>query len=152
MKLDTQQIEILGRNFLTSLFVAEDIEIAIPIRDKGLDLIAFKSISAQGRFRAIPVQMKAFSGRGFSVHRKYEKFPDLLMAYVWNVQNPLKTEAVVMTFKEAVGVAEILGWTQTTSWERAGYSVTNAGKRVLNELLPYRYEPGKLKKLMEILD
>ena len=147
--MDTQQVELLGRNFLVSLFVAENIEIAEPVRDKGIDLIAFKDSLEMGSFQAIPIQMKAFSGRGFSVHAKYEKFPRLLMAYIWNVREPLKTEAVIMTYKEAFEVATILRWTQTPSWERGGYSVTQAGKRVLQELEPYKYKPGMLAELIK---
>jgi hypothetical protein len=38
--LDTQQIELLGRNRLEWIIRA-DLEVPIPIRDRGIDLIAY---------------------------------------------------------------------------------------------------------------
>ena len=145
MTLDTQQVEILGRNYLTSLFVAEDIEIAEPLRDKGIDLIAFRDSGNGGDFRALPIQIKVFSGKGFCIHKKYEKFSNMLMAYVWNVQNPSERDAVIMTYGEAMEVAGKLGWTEKPSWLAKGFFQTNGpGKRILNELEKYRYKFGDL--------
>lgn len=147
--MDTQQVELMGRNLLISYFIADGVEVSLPIRDRGIDLIAFDDMSSDGEFRAVPVQLKASSKRSFSVHKKYDKFPNLIMAYVWNAADPANAELFVMSYREACGVAEELGWTKTDSWVLGtGYSSQSPGKRVLAELEKFRYEPGRLADLV----
>ncbi len=149
MKLDTQQVEIVGRNLLVSLFVADDVEIAEPIRDRGVDIIAYKEISEGNKFHAVPVQLKAFSKEGFGVYAKYEKFPGILMAYVWHAAEPLKAELFVMTYVQALEIADAVGWTKTVSWlDGGGYSTSSPSKELKELLEQYRHKPGSLLKLV----
>ena len=84
MNLDSQAVEILGRNALVNSLLAAGIEVARPERDHGIDLLAYLDTDIEsGRFSAVPIQMKASRGGTFSLSRKYERFPDLVMAYVW---------------------------------------------------------------------
>jgi hypothetical protein len=76
--MDSQQIEIVGRNFLVNELLRGGVEVARPERDRGVDLIAY----LDSPFCAVPIQMKAATGEVLSVHAKYEKLPDLLLAYV----------------------------------------------------------------------
>lgn len=143
-ELDAQQVEIVGRNLLISLFVAESIEVAQPIRDKGIDLIIFDS-SQSKTFHARPIQLKAVSDSRFSIDRKYEKIPYLLMAYIWHTLDPLNSTIYIMTYVEALAIAETLGYTNTSSWiDKHSYSVPNPGKELLSELEKYKYIPGRL--------
>ncbi|MEP1123958.1 MAG: hypothetical protein ABJH68_08740 [Ilumatobacter sp.] len=119
MKVDSQRVELAGVALLTSMMIADGIEVADPRRDRGVDLIAYADL---GLFRAVPVQVKAVSGARFGVDRKYEKFPSLRIVHVWNVHEPSEARVFCTTFVEAVAVATELGWTETKSWERAGYS------------------------------
>lgn len=148
-QLDTQQVEIIGRNLLVSLFISDGVEIAEPLRDRGIDLIAFQDLASEGKFRAVPVQLKAFSQRGFGVYKKYEKFPNMLIAYMWFVNEPLEATLYVLTYDQAVEIADRLGWTKTTSWLTHGnYTTSNPSAALTKELEPYKYSPGQLAKLV----
>ena len=147
-KLDTQQVEIVGRNILISLFMSDGIEVAMPQRDRGIDLIAYKDLDDGGDFRAVPIQLKAFSRAGFGLQRKYEKFPNLRIAYVWFASEPLKSSVYVLSYKQAEELAQILGWTKTASWDNGSYVVNNPGARIVELLEPYKYAPTKLPSLI----
>src|SRR5688500_865685 len=85
--MDTQTIELVGRNQLTAELLRAGLEVALPLRDRGIDLIAYADTGADvATFTAVPIQMKVASERSFSINRKYEKFPNLLHAYVWGIQ------------------------------------------------------------------
>jgi hypothetical protein len=134
--VDAQIIEVLGRNLLISRLTAAGLEVAQPIRDKGVDLIAYNDI---GDFVAYPIQLKASSRESFSLHSKYEKIPHLLMAYVWNVQAPDKTEVYAMTFDQAKKILELKKYDQTESWKNRGYYfVRDAGTDLKAYLEPYK--------------
>jgi hypothetical protein len=76
MALDTQVVELLGRHRLMGELLRDGLEVAVPARDRGIDLIAYADLSRQvARFAARPVQMKAFTTRGFSVEQKYARTP-----------------------------------------------------------------------------
>lgn len=147
--LDTQQVEIVGRNLLVSLFISDGVEIAEPLRDRGIDLIAFQDLPAGDTFRAVPIQLKAFSQRGFGVYKKYEKFPDMLIAYMWHVNEPLEAVLYVLTYGQAVEIAEKFGWTETDSWQRHGvYASTKPSAQLVGALESYKYKPGLLADLV----
>src|SRR5215469_8210906 len=86
---DTQLTEIYGRNRLINDLLRSGVEVATPVRDRGVDLVAYVDIDEQsGRFTAVPIQIKAATQRSFSIDKKYAKFPDLLLAFVWGVGQP----------------------------------------------------------------
>ena len=72
--LDSQQIEILGRNLVKAALIEAGLEVSTPERDNGIDLIAYRW-SLQGEFTAVPLQLKAASAFSFGVDRKYERIP-----------------------------------------------------------------------------
>ena len=47
--LDTQSIEILGRNRLINELIGAGIEVAQPLRDRGIDLIAYLDRNKKAR-------------------------------------------------------------------------------------------------------
>lgn len=138
VSLDSQQVEILGRAALTASIVGDGLEVATPERDNGIDLLAF----LVDPWKVIPIQMKASSSRAFSLFKKHERVPGLVMAYVWHASVATDVEIYAMTWNEAKQVADGLGWTKTASWEREGYSTTNASKRVQVALEQYRISEG----------
>jgi len=82
--MDSQTIELVGRSQLTSELLRAGLEVALPLRDRGIDLVAYADTGdGVTAFTAVPIQMKAASERSFSIDRKYDKFPNLLHAYVW---------------------------------------------------------------------
>jgi hypothetical protein len=147
-KLDTQQIESLGRAALAAQLIGDGLEVAQPERDAGIDLLAF----SVNPWKVVPIQMKVATNEGFSVHRKYKRVPGLVgaplvMVYVWNA---LAAEKLfyAMTWTQAAEVAERLGWTKTPSWKKSpwwsgGYGTTKPSQRVKEAIAPHKMEPGK---------
>jgi hypothetical protein len=121
--LDSQAVEIIGRSRLVEQLLLGGIEVALPARDRGIDLIAYLDLDeALAAFIACPIQMKAATGRSFSIGAKYAKFPNLIHAYVWNIS--MEPEVYALTQLEAVEVAEEMGYTRTRSWLDGGYYTT----------------------------
>lgn len=124
-KGDSQLIEIAGKHLLISRLVAAGFEVAEPLRDNGIDLIVYRGDS---EFTAWPIQMKASTQESFSLDRKYKKIPNILIAYVWNVNAAERGDVYLLTFNDAVKVMEIKGYDETNSWKEKGYYfVRNAG-------------------------
>ena len=140
--MDSQTVEIIGRNYLVSLLVSDGLEVARPERDRGVDLIAYLDLDEAGRFVACPIQMKTATTASFSLHRKYERIAQLLLVYVWYASDPAQACAYALRYDEANSVADEMGWTLTESWNRGGYSTTRPSERLLTLLAPYRMRAG----------
>lgn len=138
--MDTQTLEIVGRHRLAGELLLAGIEVAFPARDRGIDLIAYVDIDPLGsRFVARPIQMKAASQRSFGIFRKYEKFHDLILAYVWHVDGASAAETYALTCDEARAIGEAMGWLETPSWRDEGaYSTTRPSAKVCRLLEPHR--------------
>lgn len=74
MQLDKQQVEVIGRNVVTNQLLREGIEVAEPVRDRGIDLIAYLRKEESERVQSRPLQLKVASDRDFSVYKKYHDF------------------------------------------------------------------------------
>jgi len=145
--MDSQQVEIAGKSILTSLFVSENIEVAKPVRDKGIDLIIYSNKSSD-KFNAIPIQLKASTNKGFSIDSKYAKFPNLHMAYVWNVGDPQKSEIFIISYQQAVQLTNAL----TKYFTKHGnYAVTRPSKKFILLISKFRHEAGNMSKLVEAM-
>lgn len=144
MKLDSQAIELLGRNRLVSELIRAGLEIAFPIRDRGIDLIVYADrSSSHHEFRAIPIQMKGASKKSFSIDKKYEKIPRLLIAYVWGIGNDAH-ETFVLTYSEVLKIATDMGYTKTDSWiTDENYAVPTPGKKLESKLREFQMTPEK---------
>ena len=95
---DSQLTELSGRHFLIAQLVVGGLEVAVPVRDRGIDLIAYLDLSAETQqFVACPIQMKASQEARFGLERKYEKIANLLLALVWHVQDPAKACIYALT-------------------------------------------------------
>lgn len=141
--MDTQTIEILGRNRLIDELLMAGLEVAIPLRDRGVDLIAYVDlVSAASTFVAVPIQMKASSTRAFAVDAKYARISNLILAFVWGLRAPEHAQTFAVTYAEALKIASALKWTDTASWGRGKYS-TSAPSAALRALLePFRMSPA----------
>ncbi len=132
---DTKLVEFAGRNWLASQLFRSGLEVARPERDRGIDLIAYLDMDECGSFIACPIQMKAATNATFSLSHKYRKFPDLILAYVWNVEDPAKTTCFALTYDEAHAVAKTMGYTESPSFAIGGAYTTTKPSATLRELL-----------------
>ena len=136
--VDKQAIEILGRNHLVRELLLNEIEVAIPMRDRGVDLIAYKELGMKS-FLAFPIQLKVSSNKSFSIDIKYQKISNLKIAYVWRVRDLINVEIYVLTYKQVFEIAKKLKMTDTASWIKNGKYITSKPSEELIELLqPFR--------------
>lgn len=133
--MDTQVVELLGRNWLISQLLKGGLEVSLPLRDKGIDLIVYLD---KNKFVSCPVQMKASTKASFSLDKKYEKFPNMILAYVWYLEDANKTVSYALTYSEALQVCEKMGWTKTESWKKGFYSTTKPSDKLLKLLELYK--------------
>jgi hypothetical protein len=148
---DSQLTELSGRHFLIAQLVAGGLEVAIPVRDRGIDLIAYLDLSAETkRFVSSPIQMKASQEARFSIDRKYERIANLILAFVWHVEDPAKACVYALTYQEAFRLIDKRGHTRTPSWlVKKGWSVRNPGKEWMKDLEPYRMTPDRWRQRIE---
>ena len=118
--MDSQVLELLGRNRLIDELLRTGLEVALT------------------SFTACPIQMKAYSGCGFSIDAKYAKFPSLLLAHIWYIDAPEDEVTFAMTCPEALAVSDLMGWTKTASWGKGYYANTSPGMKLRELLEPYR--------------
>ncbi len=141
--MDTQAIELMGRNRLVDELLMADLEVAVPLRDRGIDLIAYVDLaSVTSAFAAVPIQMKAASTRAFSLDQKYSRISNLILAYVWGLKTPEHAQTYALTYQEALDVATHLGWTKTPSWEQGKYSTSAPSQELRLLLEQYKMSPS----------
>ena len=89
--MDKQQIGIIGKHILIDSLLAAGLEVAEPIRDHGVDLIVFRDGKEDSensvKFYACPIQLKTSSKQTFELYRKYGRFDELRIVYVWNAES-----------------------------------------------------------------
>jgi hypothetical protein len=62
--MDAQLVEMLGRHRLIAELLRANLEVAIPARDRGIDLIAYADLGTQvTRFSACPISRRPSAGR-----------------------------------------------------------------------------------------
>ncbi|HEY2417019.1 MAG TPA: hypothetical protein VGH84_03810 [Steroidobacteraceae bacterium] len=145
--MDTQTIEILGRNRLIDELLMAGLEVAEPLRDRGVDLIAYVDLAASAsKFAAVPIQMKAASTSAFSIDAKYAKISNLVIAYVWGLRAPELAQSFALTYAEAIQVADTMKWTATQSWAKGSYSTSAPSEKLMALLLPFRMSPEAWRK------
>jgi len=151
MPNDSQLTELIGRHFLIAQLVAGGLEVAVPVRDRGVDLIAYLDLSAETKkFVSCPIQMKASQEARFGLDRKYEKIAGLLIAFVWHVEDPSKACVYALTYDEALSLLERGGHTKTASWTiKNAYSVPNPGESWLENLKPFKMTPARWRARIE---
>jgi hypothetical protein len=140
--MDSQIVEILGRSRLTEELLRAGLEVASPVRDRGIDLLAYLDSGPDVRsFCACPIQMKASSNTGFGLDAKYARFPNLVIAYVWHVDSSAAEITFAMSYGEALGIADAMGWTQTSSWlVGKKYSNSGPGAKLRDLMEPFRMD------------
>ena len=146
---DAQIVELLGRNRLVDEILRAGLEVALPIRDRGIDLLVYAD-TGEGllAFSAKPIQMKAASGQSFSIDHKYEAFPNLILAFVWNVTDAASVVTYAMTYADALAIGDQMGYTQTESWRRGRYHCTSISGRLLQLIEAHRMTPTRWRSMV----
>jgi hypothetical protein len=137
-RLHSARIERKGRILLEDALFDAEFEVAVPWNDSGIDLIAYRSLDAEGApaFHARPIQLKASSGESFGVNTKYGQIAGLLIVHVWHVTGATcPPQFFAMTYREAIEIAKTRGWTTKSKWERDGSFVVPQARAPLKELL-----------------
>jgi len=131
--MNTQQTELVGTALLEAALVREGFNVARPAIDFGIDLIVF-SAQTDKYFKAIPIQIKVSTEARFELHRKYSRFKDLVLAYIWNIHK--KPRFFFMTYEEAL---DVLGprASKSESWKKGYYSFSKISKTRLEKLRNY---------------
>lgn len=78
--LDAQTIGLLGRDKVIEQLHRAGLEVTLPRRDRGIDVIAYADKAAS--FQALPIQVKASANFRWVGYQKYEPFAELVMAFV----------------------------------------------------------------------
>lgn len=148
LELDSQQVEILGRNRIKAALIEAGLEVATPERDNGIDLIAYRW-STSGLFSARPVQIKAASGFAFGIERKCERIPGLIMAFIMGARRETYT-IYAMRYSDLLAIATQRGWTETASWTAGDkYVLTRASAELDDALRPFVATPRTWPRFFE---
>ncbi len=75
--LDAQTIGLLGRDKVIEQLHRAGLEVALPRRDRGIDVIAYADKASS--FQALPIQVKASANFRWVVYQKYEPFAELVI-------------------------------------------------------------------------
>ena len=141
-KKDTQLTELAGRFALISQLTKDGLEVALPIRDRGIDLVVYADLEEQGtQFVACPIQLKVTTGRRFDLDSKYARIANLLLVYVWDVQEADQSRTYALTYSEALDIYTKRGFTKTATWEKGKYSVPSPGPGLVKMLEPFLMKP-----------
>lgn len=94
---DSALVEIIGRHRLIQELLTAGLEVAVPQRDRGIDLIAYVDRDSRvSTFVAVPIQMKLrLAGR--SINRRYAPLRNLLHAFVWGLGAAVEPATYALT-------------------------------------------------------
>jgi hypothetical protein len=136
--MDKQQIGLIGKHILIANLIAANLEVAEPLRDRGIDLIAFRDDMDGGEFEACPIQLKTASDATFSLDEKYERFSELRIVYVWGAENPANASIFALTYQQAKSILEDMKFAKSPTWENTRkYTQTRPSKVLKDKLKDY---------------
>jgi hypothetical protein len=70
-----------------------------------------------------------------------------LIAYVWHVNDPVKSRTYAMTYKQAKKLMVAMRYTQTESWRRGNYVTTRPSVDLQERLEPYAMTAAKWQRV-----
>src|SRR6185503_9291869 len=95
------------------------------------------------------VRVIAARQRIFSLRPTLNTLPNLLLIYLWYVDDPAKTVAYALTYQQALAIANKKGWTNTPSWLNDGYYYdSHVGDELLALLAPYPVQAGQWQEVI----
>lgn len=146
---------MLGRHYLIGQLVKDEVHVALPLWDQGVDLIAYYVGSRGLVSRAL--QLKVASNTRWSLDIKYADIAGLLMVYIWNVgKAPDDIEIYAMNYTEAEALLKTgsnRDFSRSPTWEKEGrYSIAHLEKdtnKLRQSMQKYRMGIGLWKKKLE---
>jgi hypothetical protein len=129
----SNRVELAGRSWVTSRLLAHDLQVATPVVDSGVDLIAFNEVGVGG-IRALPIQLKCATTEAFSLDRKYEG-RGITMIYVWYAFTD--PSAFILSYEEALEVLGSKAASTPSFSDRGAYSASYVSKRRKEQLMPF---------------
>jgi len=127
--MDKQQIGIIGKHILIANLIAADLEVAEPLRDRGIDLIVFRDGSDGGKFIACPIQLKTATDETFGLNEKYLRFPNLRIVHVWHALVPARAQIFALSYEEALSLLVEMKYSESPSWKNdRSYTTTKPSK------------------------
>jgi hypothetical protein len=116
-KFDAQTIALLGRDRVIEQLHRAGLEVALPRRDHGIDVIAY--VDKEEAFQALPIQVKSSAGFRWVVNQKYGSFAEIVIAFALHLADEEKAVVYVLPHTENRAIAERLGLTQrAATWLR----------------------------------
>ena len=129
----SSRVEIAGRSWVISRLLAHGCEVAVPVVDSGIDIIAFREIG-DGGVRALPLQLKCATNEAFSLDVKYAR-RGITLIYVWPaMSNPTD---FVLSYDEARAVFVPRSPKTASSADGGAYSMSTVSKVRKQQLAPY---------------
>ena len=134
--MDKADIGAIGERLVLVELLKRDVEVAVPVVDRGLDLIAFATAPTP---RAVPLQVKTTPGANFTVHRAWERVGGLVIVYVFDVAT--RPSFYLLTYGDAVSIAG--RWTNlstSVSWndpKRGNHDWSSLTQEKRGELRPF---------------
>lgn len=144
MPLDSQQIEVLGRNLFISALLRDGIEVATPIRDNGIDLLVYKAFhNARQTPKVVPIQLKCSSGAAWGIKRRYETIKDIRLVHVWNLATEIPCEFYCLSWSDANSVLMQHNYTPM-NWDtpQGSYAANRVTQSLRNTLSRFKVVPG----------
>lgn len=136
-KLDTKQVELIATSWLEFQLMKNGFEVARPLRDKEIDLIAYTD-NPDCEFSAHPIQIKSARNKTFSLDKKYRD-RSIVMAYIWGATTD-RPELFLVPFSKALNLLSLIGDAPTSdSWALKGqYSTQRPSKKLTKKLELFR--------------
>ncbi|HXC01381.1 MAG TPA: hypothetical protein VNU49_01935 [Opitutaceae bacterium] len=144
-RTDTQLTELLGRALLQNALMSCGLEVAYPVRDRGIDMLAYMDTSPTGLCRAIPIQVKAATTERFGVDSKYKKFSELRIVHVWHVRSTPDARFFLTDFRETAHLAK------NYQWSNGRWNTSAPSAKLKKKLKRFEVLPGQWMEKLKLL-
>jgi hypothetical protein len=135
MTYTKHQLEKIGEAFIAKQLYGENLQIAYPDIDTGIDLIVYK-IDVNRHFNAVPVQIKAFSGEEFYTDIKYLNISGLFIVYLWYIGTDKPVRAFGMKYIDAERIVDERRWSR----KEGKYARTRGTSTLSEALAPFEIQ------------
>lgn len=133
MNLSKRQIEKVGVAYVVEQLYREGLRFAMPDIDDGIDFIVYDH-GESVPFRAVPVQLKAFSREEFYSDKKYLRIQGLFIVYLWNVGSGRPVQAFGMPYLEAEKIVDRRGYSRS----KGIYAITGGSGPIRDAMRPFK--------------
>ncbi len=147
--MDKQLIEVIGRSKFTEFAILSGFELAVPVRDCGIDCLLYFPVEDRLLNTAIPVQLKCYSAQALTVDSRYDRIGNILHVVIWNCLTA-SPSFFVLTQKHAMQLAAHLKWDKTTGWANKGgrYDATTATGPIRDAMTQYSVTTTTFKEMV----